>query len=170
MESSIAVFLLRHLASEQLPTLAVLPDLTLGRRTAQLPHMHLVCVVVKSSASLSAAVPELNVGSKFEMISKNLLHFSSCACRPCAGAMLIFSVSFRFERMILERCPILDAPYMRRGTTVDRSWIWPRMSVRDLCFCFRTPRMAPCQDNMFGNVAQVLWVQPPPSASLRKGQ
>ena len=95
MESSIAVFLLRHLASEQLPTPAVFPDLTLGRRAAQLPHMHLVCVVVKSSASLSAAVPELNAGSKFEMISKNLLHFSICACRPCAGAMLIFSVSFR---------------------------------------------------------------------------
>ena len=26
----------------------------------------------------------------------NCLHFSMCACHPCAGAMLIFSVSFQF--------------------------------------------------------------------------
>jgi len=61
MESSIAVFLLRHLAPEQLPTPALFPDLTLGRRSAQLPHMHLVCVVVKSSDS-STAASELNAG------------------------------------------------------------------------------------------------------------
>ncbi len=28
--------------------------------------------------------------------TKNLVHFSICACHPCAGAMLIFSVSFQF--------------------------------------------------------------------------
>ena len=28
--------------------------------------------------------------------AKNCLHFSICACHPCAGAMLIFSVSFQF--------------------------------------------------------------------------
>ena len=28
--------------------------------------------------------------------SKNVIHFSICACHPCAGAMLIFSVSFQF--------------------------------------------------------------------------
>ena len=27
---------------------------------------------------------------------QNCLHFSICACHPCAGAMLIFSVSFQF--------------------------------------------------------------------------
>ena len=27
---------------------------------------------------------------------KNVIHFSICACHPCAGAMLIFSVSFQF--------------------------------------------------------------------------
>ena len=27
---------------------------------------------------------------------KNCLHFSICACHPCAGAMLIFSVSLQF--------------------------------------------------------------------------
>ena len=31
---------------------------------------------------------------------KKCLHFSICACHPCAGAMLIFSVSFQFYRMI----------------------------------------------------------------------
>jgi len=30
---------------------------------------------------------------------KNLDHFSICAGHPCAGAMLIFSVSFQFYRM-----------------------------------------------------------------------
>ena len=30
---------------------------------------------------------------------KKCLHFSICACHPCAGAMLIFSVSFQFLRM-----------------------------------------------------------------------
>jgi hypothetical protein len=34
------------------------------------------------------------------------LHFSICACHPCAGAMLIFSVSFEFKRMIPEGNPI----------------------------------------------------------------
>ena len=29
-------------------------------------------------------------------LTKNLYHFSTCACHPCAGAMLIFSVSFQF--------------------------------------------------------------------------
>jgi len=28
--------------------------------------------------------------------AKNCIHFSICACHPCAGAMLIFSVSFQF--------------------------------------------------------------------------
>ena len=36
---------------------------------------------------------------------KNWLHFSICACHPCAGAMLIFSVSFQFSRMIPEGNP-----------------------------------------------------------------
>jgi len=34
---------------------------------------------------------------------KNLDHFSICACHPCAGAMLIFSVSFQFYRMSPKR-------------------------------------------------------------------
>ncbi|KAG5573140.1 hypothetical protein H5410_062906 [Solanum commersonii] len=39
---------------------------------------------------------------------KNLDHFSICACHPCAGAMLIFSVSFQFYRMSPKgRTPLL---------------------------------------------------------------
>ena len=41
----------------------------------------------------------------FSVVSKNCVHFSICACHPCAGAMLIFSESFQFYRMILERNP-----------------------------------------------------------------
>ena len=29
-------------------------------------------------------------------VAKKFVHFSICACHPCAGAMLIFSVSFQF--------------------------------------------------------------------------
>jgi hypothetical protein len=36
-------------------------------------------------------------------IPKNLDHFSICACHPCAGAMLIFSVSFQFYQMSPKR-------------------------------------------------------------------
>ena len=35
-----------------------------------------------------------------------MLRFSICACHPCAGAMLIFSVSFQFYRMIPEGNPL----------------------------------------------------------------
>ena len=38
------------------------------------------------------------------------LHFSMFACHPCAGAMLIFSVSFRFERMIPKGNPPTPNP------------------------------------------------------------
>jgi hypothetical protein len=38
-------------------------------------------------------------------LRKNLVHFSICACHPCAGAMLIFSESFQFYRMIPEGNP-----------------------------------------------------------------
>jgi hypothetical protein len=38
-------------------------------------------------------------------VPKKRLQFSSCACLPCAGAMLIFSVSFKFSRMIPEGNP-----------------------------------------------------------------
>ena len=39
------------------------------------------------------------VEAKKVLFGKNCLHVSICACHPCAGAMLIFSVSFQFLRM-----------------------------------------------------------------------
>ena len=36
--------------------------------------------------------------------TKKLNTLSICACHPCAGAMLIFSVSFQFLRMLPRRC------------------------------------------------------------------
>jgi hypothetical protein len=43
--------------------------------------------------------------------AKNLVRFSICACHPCAGAMLIFSVSFQFLRMIPEGYPSVIATH-----------------------------------------------------------
>ena len=41
-----------------------------------------------------------------KMSEKKLVHFSTCACHPCGGAMLIFSVSYQFYRMIPEENPV----------------------------------------------------------------
>jgi len=38
-------------------------------------------------------------------VTKDCVHFSICACHPCAGAMIIFSVSFQFYLMIPEGNP-----------------------------------------------------------------
>ena len=38
-------------------------------------------------------------------VNKTCLHFSMCACHPCAGALLIFSASFQVQRMIPEGNP-----------------------------------------------------------------
>ena len=51
------------------------------------------------SAQQRAASPVLMHGNECvhrKKRQKNCLHFSICACHPCAGAMLIFSVSFQF--------------------------------------------------------------------------
>ena len=39
------------------------------------------------------------------------LHFSMCACHPCAGAMLTLSVSFKSKRMIPEGNPCFTCNY-----------------------------------------------------------
>ena len=39
------------------------------------------------------------------MLFNNCLHFSICACHPCAGAMLILSASFQSQRTIPEGNP-----------------------------------------------------------------
>ena len=48
----------------------------------------------------------MSVSLKYNMLC---LHFSICACHPCAGAMLIFSVSFQFQQMIPEGNPPSDS-------------------------------------------------------------
>ena len=54
---------------------------------------------VLNSFTLSAIPLFIILGEimlRSEVSKKNLNHFSTCACHPCAGAMLIFSVSFQF--------------------------------------------------------------------------
>ncbi len=43
--------------------------------------------------------------------TKRFHTFSICACHPCAGAMLIFSVSFQFYRMTAEAVPSMEANF-----------------------------------------------------------
>ena len=50
-------------------------------------------------------------GRKGGKVEKNLDHFSICACHPCAGAMLIFSVSFQFYRMSPKRQTLCVCPW-----------------------------------------------------------
>ena len=54
------------------------------------PPTNSVAIRQPNSPSLSKCTPADS------MWAKNWLHFSICACHPCAGAMLIFSVSFQF--------------------------------------------------------------------------
>ena len=58
---------------------------------------------------------------------KNRDTFSMYACHPCAGTMLIFSVSFQFFQMTSEEVPnsYLDADYLRQT-------IMPRIIVMGL--------------------------------------
>lgn len=55
---------------------------------------------------------------------KNLDHFSICACHPCAGAMLIFSVSFQFYRMSPKRQPCRQLCGIRRRESIASLSIW----------------------------------------------
>ena len=55
----------------------------------------------RDHANLLCIVPILTDDPRRESLTtiSACLHFSICACHPCAGAMLIFSVSFQFLRM-----------------------------------------------------------------------
>jgi hypothetical protein len=71
-----------------------------------------------------------------------MLHFSICACHPCAGAMLIFSVSFQFYRMIPEGNPEV---YVDTGALTARS-----MSIRaSIKLAGRNPVTSWSCDHMF---------------------
>ena len=47
--------------------------------------------------------------------TKNMLHFSICACHRCARSMRIFSVSFQFQRMVTE-----GNPHLWNGDTANK--------------------------------------------------
>ena len=45
-------------------------------------------------------MPEDGAKEQRRWREQTCFHFSICACHPCAGTMLIFSVSFQCSRMI----------------------------------------------------------------------
>ena len=55
--------------------------------------------------------PRTLLGGGVQKVS--CLRFSMCACHPCAGAMLIFSASFQFQRMVPEGNPGGGRPEIR---------------------------------------------------------
>ena len=59
--------------------------------------------------------------SSWASCRKNCLHFSICACHPCAGAMLILSVSFQFYRMIPEGHPANRASAMHTLSRISET-------------------------------------------------
>ena len=69
------------------------------------------------------------------------LHFSICACHPCAGAMLIFPVPFQFQRMIPEGNPYVSffCFFETRGIFTFTTGVllrrWTRRSSRDFELC-----------------------------------
>ena len=71
--------------------------------------------VAQKARRLTPPSGGMQLATKKEL--KNLVHLSICACHPCAGAMLIFSVSFQFYRMIPEGNPIPCLVMLRCGYT-----------------------------------------------------
>ena len=65
--------------------------------------------------------------------TKHLMHFPFCACHPWAGAMLIFSVSFQFDRMFPEGNPHRLAEN-EVTTLLGILQSYPRQSVQILVF------------------------------------
>ena len=63
------------------------------------------CKAVCGHAEEQKGATMVTPAMMLQLIGKNVIHFSICACHPCAGAMLIFSVSFQFSRMTSEEDP-----------------------------------------------------------------
>ena len=92
-------FSARILTAHRFNELGFWPDVYFPRawHPIAVPHM----LSTRTSCFLKSRPQLLGfVGLKYGMPSKELqnkcLHFSICARHPCAGAMLIFSVSFQF--------------------------------------------------------------------------
>jgi hypothetical protein len=82
-----------------IPVIKVNPELqcaNLGNTGSGTAHEKLVNPKLQLGQHGSGNLGNTGSGTAHMMIQKNWLHFSICACHPCAGAMLIFSVSFQF--------------------------------------------------------------------------
>ena len=66
----------------------------------------LIVIIIMQTPRVSAVALALSSRTAQRLLNK-CLHLSICACHPCAGAMLTFSVSFQVQRMIPEGNPIL---------------------------------------------------------------
>ena len=62
---------------------------------------------------------------RMEIWKDNLFHFSICACQPCAGAMLIFFVSFHVNGStpkgihVCSVCIYIDEKYIDKNTALQ---------------------------------------------------
>ena len=101
---------------------------------------------------------------------KDMLHFSICACHPCAGSMLIFSVSF--ARLLLHKKVFLCdevsfQPYVNGENLTIRTVFWktPKQGLLHVAPLFVRTRAVtklhtdgryptPSQDKRLASVAQ----------------
>ena len=81
-------------------------------------HDDILCVIMSMARKRSKTkTTRKNTRGPYKRVKEAMLHFSICACHPCAGAMLIFSVSFQFYRMIPKGNPYWHKDKARlRGT------------------------------------------------------
>ncbi len=65
-------------------------------------------------------------------------HFSICACHPCAGAMLIFSVSFQFYQMSPKRRKVKFSfsIYKTPFRSTQTIWVILQNEHSSFSFCF----------------------------------
>ena len=99
-----------------------LPCLDFERVAASLRHFSTCAWPDKNFLAL----PDLHLVS----IGKHRYHFSTCACHPCAGTMLIFSVSFQRYRMTPERNPKVLTHRCAQGS-LSVIWTEPTSTTTD---------------------------------------
>ena len=71
-----------------------------GRRGSRSPSPLSVAEEGKDESREELGMTWLVLGLGLGFCDTHLVHFSICACHPCTGAMLIFSVSFQFAGRI----------------------------------------------------------------------
>ena len=89
---------LQHLSGPRFPSASSLLPLGLAKLEwigpALQPPQHPLLLKVDCPYGRHCTLPQWPAVAAMSMI-KHWLHFSICVCHPCAGAMLIFSVSFQ---------------------------------------------------------------------------